>query len=353
MARYEKWSAALAAMAAICVTAQPSTAQTRAAQSGVSFPPQMTFIVGFGAGGSYDSYSRLVAGHIGRFLPGNPSFITQNMPGAGSVRATNHLYEIAPKDGSVIGMIDQAIQAYELMGRSGVKADTSKFNWIGRLVSNSAVLFVWHAAPVKTIEEALTTEVIISASGQASRLNWVILNSVVGTKLKIITGYSGTSEGLLAMERGEIHGLSRPWTAIKAQQGDWLRDGKIRLLLQTGAEKNDELPHVPRMLDLAKSDEDRQLLRFFAAPSEIGRSVVAPPGVSPQAVSALREGFWKMLDDPKFVADLSKSKLDLEPMRGEKLQALVEEGKNVSPRIIERAMALSAAEGGDSGRGAN
>jgi tripartite-type tricarboxylate transporter receptor subunit TctC len=331
---------ALTVLAAATLPVAPGTAHAASPWEGKS----MTFVVGFGVGGSYNAYSRLVAGHIGRFLPGNPTVIVQNMPGAGSVRATNHLYEIAPKDGTVIGMIDQAIQAFELMGRSGLKAESTKFNWIGRLISNSAVLFAWHTAPINKIEDALEKEFIVSASGAASRLNWTIMNKVIGTKIKIITGYKGTGESLLAMQRGEIHGLSRPWTALKASQGDWIKEGKIRLLLQTGAEKNDDLQNVPRMLDLAKNEEDRKLLRFFAAPSEIGRSVVAPPGVPKETVAQLREAFWKAIHDPRFGADLKKSKLDLEPMRGDKLQVLVESGKDVSPAIIERAKALSATQ---------
>lgn len=329
---------AFALTAAFALSAAPA----RAANSADG--KNMTFIVGFGVGGSYNSYSRLVAGHIGRFLPGNPSMVVQNMPGAGSVRATNYLYEIAPKDGTVIGMIDQAIQAYELMGRTGLKADATKFNWIGRLLSNSAVLFASANAPIKKIEDALTTEFIVSASGAASRLNWTIMNKVIGTKIKIITGYKGSNEAFLAMERGEIHGLSRPWTGLKASHADWIKQGKIRLLLQTGAEKNDDLQNVPRMLDLAKNDEDRKLLRFFAAPSEIGRSVVAPPGVSKERVALLRDAFWKTIHDPKFQADLKNSRLDLDPLPGDKLQKLVEDGKDVSPAIVARAKALSATQ---------
>ncbi len=303
---------------------------------------KMTFVVGFGVGGSYNAYSRLIAGHISRFLPGNPTVVVQNMPGAGSVLATNHLYEIAPKDGTEIGMIDQAIQAYELMGRSGLRAKVENFNWVGRLITNSAVLVAWSTSPIKKIEDALTIEFIVSASGAASRLNWTVLNNVVGTKIKMITGYKGTGESLLAMERGEIHGLSRPWTALKSQQGDWIKEGKIRLVLQTGAEKNDELQNVPRMLDLAKNEKDRQLLRFFAAPSEVGRSVVAPPGVPAERVAMLRNAFWKAIHDPRFAEDLKKSGLDLEPLPGDKLQKLVLEGKDVPADVIERAKALSA-----------
>ena len=302
----------------------------------------MTFIVGFGVGGSYNRYSRLVAAHIGRYLPGNPKLVVQNMPGAGSVRATNHLYAVANQDGSVIGMIDQSIQAFELIGRKGLRAEVSKFNWLGRLVTNSAVLFAWHTAPIKKIEDALTTEFIVSASGSASRLNWTVLNKVIGTKIKMITGYRGSGESLLAMQREEIHGLSRPWSALKGSQGEWIKDRKIRLLLQTGAEKNADLPNVPRMLDLARNDNDRRLLAFFAGPSQVGRSVVAPPGVPKDRVALLRDAFWKAIHDDRFQKDLKRSKLSLEPLRGEALQKLVAMSRQVPPKILARAKKIAA-----------
>lgn len=302
----------------------------------------MTFVVGFGVGGSYDRYSRLVAGNIGRQLPGTPTLVVQNMPGAGSVLATNHLYAIAPQDGTVIGMVDQSIQAFELIGRKGLRAEVAKFNWLGRLVSNSAVLFAWHNAPIKKIEDALTTELIVSASGSASRLNWTVLNNVVGTKLKIISGYRSSEEAVLAMQRGEIHGLSRPWPGIKSTMQEWLKEGKIRLLLQTGAQRNAELPDVPRMLDLAKNEADRQVLSFFASPSEIGRSVVAPPGVPADRVALLRDAFWKMINDPAFKEDVTRTQLDLEPLRGDDLQKLVAASRNVPRELVDRANALAA-----------
>jgi tripartite-type tricarboxylate transporter receptor subunit TctC len=302
----------------------------------------MNFIVGYGTGGSYNAYSRLIAAHIVRFLPGKPSIKVQNMPGAGSVRATNHLYKVAAQDGTTIGMIDQAIQAFELLGRKGLKADVSKFNWLGRIVTNSAVLFSWHKSPIKKIEDALTTQFIVSASGSASRLNWTILNNVVGTKIKLITGYRGSGPALLAVERGEIEGLSRPWSAMKASQADWLRDGKIQLLLQTGAKKNADLPNVPRMIDLAKNAADRKLLEFFASPSQVGRSVVAPPGVPAKRVALLRSAFWKAIHDDKFKSDLKRSRLMIEPLEGAKLQALVAASTKVSPDLLKRAKTIAA-----------
>lgn len=302
----------------------------------------MRFIVGFGVGGSYNAYSRLIASHMGRFLPGHPTIVVQNMPGAGSIRATNHLYAVAKHDGSVIGMIDQSIQAYELLGRKGLKAEVSKFQWLGRLVSNSAVLFAWHTAPIKKIQDALKTEFVVSATGAASRLNWTIMNNVIGTRIKMITGYKGTGEALLAMQRGEIQGLSRPWTALKSKQAKWLKEGKIRLLLQTGAVKNADLANVPRMIDLAKNDADLRLLKFFAGPSQVGRSVVAPPGVLAARVKLLRDAFWKAVHDKTFLADLKRTKLALEPLRGEDLQKLVAESRKVDPKLLARAKQIAA-----------
>jgi tripartite-type tricarboxylate transporter receptor subunit TctC len=264
------------------------------------------------------------------------------MPGAGSVRATNHLYAKSKHDGSVIGMIDQSIQAFELLGRKGLTAEVSKFNWLGRLVTNSAVLFSWHTSPIKKIEDALETEFVVSATGSASRLNWTIMNNVIGTKIKMITGYKGTGESLLAMQRGEIMGLSRPWTALKAKQAKWLKEGKIRLLLQTGADKNADLPNVPRMLDMAKNDADLRLLKFFAGPSQVGRSVVAPPGVPADRVALLRDAFWKAVHDPKFKTDLERTKLALEPLRGEDLQKLVAASRDVDPKLLARAKKIAA-----------
>ncbi|HTI87598.1 MAG TPA: hypothetical protein VL966_13415, partial [Alphaproteobacteria bacterium] len=191
------------------------------------------FIIGgSGVSGGYDTYSRLMAAHIGRHLPGEPTVVPQNMPGAGGIRAANFLYGVAPKDGTTIGMIDQAIYLTQILGKAELKADATKFNWIGRMLSNTTVLFAWHTAPVKTIQDAFTKELIVSAPGSSSRMNWMVMNSVLGTKFKIISGYSGTNESKLAMQRGEVQGLSMPWPLLKAEQSDWIRDKTINLLLQ-------------------------------------------------------------------------------------------------------------------------
>ena len=184
----------------------------------------VTFIVPTAPGGGYDTYSRLIARHIGRFLPGQPTVVAQNMPGAGGIRAANYLYNVAPKDGTVIAMLDQAVHLDHILGTPGLNADPARFNWIGRLLSNSAVLYAWHTARVKKIEDVFSHELIVSTSGTASRLNWTVLNNVVGTKFKIITGYKGTTDSRLAMLRGEVDALSQPWSVLKLEGEQLLQE---------------------------------------------------------------------------------------------------------------------------------
>jgi tripartite-type tricarboxylate transporter receptor subunit TctC len=304
----------------------------------------INFIIPSAAGGGYDAYSRLIANHIGRHLPGQPNVVPQNMPGAGSIRATNFLYNVAPKDGTTIGMVDQAIHLNQILGTPGLKADVTKFNWIGRILSNSAVLFAWHDAPVKTIQDAFTKELIVSTSGAASKLNWTVLNNLLGMKFRIITGYKGTADSRLAMERGEVNALSMPWSLLKIEGAELLRDKKINLLLQTGADKHPELPQVPRMIDLARNDAERKVLELFSSPSTIGRSVLAPPGLPKERVVELRAAFMESIKDPALLADVKKFKLELDPLSGEALQASITGGGDLPPELVERARQVAEAK---------
>src|SRR5215510_9604739 len=258
------------------------------------------------------------------------------MPGAAGIRAANYLYAAAPKDGTAIGMLDQATHLDQVLGTPGLNADAARFNWIGRILSNSAVLYAWHLAKVKTIEDALTHELVVAAPGASSRLNWTVLNNVVGTKLKIISGYQGSSDSRLAMMRGEIDALSQPWPVLKVEAEQLLRERQINLLVQTGADKHPELAHVPRMIDLAKTDEDRTLLTLFSSPSTIGRSIAAPPNVPAERVTVLREAFNATIRDPALIEEVRRLKLELGPLDGSALQAAIA-GVNATPEIIARA----------------
>jgi tripartite-type tricarboxylate transporter receptor subunit TctC len=297
----------------------------------------INFIIGTAPGGGYDAYSRLIARHIGKHLPGQPSVVPQNMPGAAGIRAANYLYNVAPKDGTVIGMVDQAVYLDQILGTAGLNVDATKLNWIGRILSNSAVLYARQGAAVKKIEDVFTHELIVSTSGAASRLNWTVLNSLLGMKFKIIPGYQGSNDSRMALVRGEVDALSQPWPVLKVEGEQLLRDKQINLLLQTGADKHPELPHVPRMIDLAKNEEDKVLLALFASPSTIGRSVTAPPDIPAERVQALRQAFMAAIHDPALIDEVKRLKLELDPLDGEALQANIAGTGAVSPDLIARA----------------
>ncbi len=302
----------------------------------------ISLIIASNASGGYDTYGRLLARHLGNYLPGNPSFVVQNMPGAGGIRGANHLYNLAAKDGTVIGIFDQAVFLDQLLEVSGVRADVTKFNWIGRMIGNSAVLFAWHTAQVKKIEDAFSKELIVAASGSSSRLNWTALNAIAGTKFKLLTGYEGPATAKIAMERGEVEALSLPWPVLRNEQRDWLHGHKINLLLQTGLEKNADLPDLPRMVDLGKTAEDRRLLELFTASSVVGRSFVAPPGVPKERVDELRKAFMMMVNSPEFREDVERIKFDIDPMSGEALQDFFAKA-SYPPALIARAKKIAKA----------
>jgi tripartite-type tricarboxylate transporter receptor subunit TctC len=292
-------------------------------------------VVPSGASGGYDSYARLLARHMGRHIPGKPNFVVQNMPGSAGVRAADYLFNVAPQDGTAIGMLEQALYLRQVLEMPGLRGDVRKYNWIGRLVSNSAVLYAWHTAKVQRIEDAFSSELIVAAAGTAPRLNWTALNMLAGTKLRIITGYEGPAAAKIAMERGEVEGVAQPWPVIRRENAEWLRDKKINLLLQTG-DHNQGLEHLPRMTDLAKTEDNRKVLEIFAAPAFIGRSIFTTPNVPADRVALLRGAFDSMLKDAEFIADANKLNLDIESLPGRELQAYF---ANVSfePSLVARA----------------
>lgn len=297
----------------------------------------ITFIIGSAVGGGYDAYSRLIASHIGRHLEGRPTVVPQNMPGAGSIRAANYLYNVARKDGTTIGMLDQAIYLNQILGTPELKIDATKFNWIGRILANSAVLFARRDVQVKKIEDVFGKDLIVSTSGTASKLNWTVLKNALGMKFTLIQGYQGTGDSMLALQRGEVDALSMEWPILKIMGAPLIRDQKINLLLQTGIQKAPDLSQVPRMIDLARNDEERMLLELFSSPSLIGRSVVAPPGMPPERVAEFRRAFMATMQDPAFLGDLKRARLEISPLPGEELQSVVAREGEFPASLIERA----------------
>jgi tripartite-type tricarboxylate transporter receptor subunit TctC len=305
---------------------------------------QVSLLIGTTPGGGYDAYGRAMGRHLGRHIPGNPAVIVKNMPGAGGLTAANYLYNIAPRDGGTIGMIEQSVHAMQLFKTRGLQADVRKFNWLGRVSSNNAALIARSNQPVQKIEDAFAQELNVSATGLSSQLRWTILKKLTGVKFKLIVGHGGTSEAALALERGEIDAFSMPWIVFRVTRADWLRDRKVNVLLQTGLDRASDLPDVPRVVDLGRTDEQRQMLELFSQPEKVGRSLVAPPGTPAERVAELRAAFSAMLKDPDFQAELTTMQIGLEPLEGEALQDFILKSFEYDPDLIARAEALAKPE---------
>lgn len=294
-------------------------------------------IVGSAPGGGYDAYARLVSEHMRRHIPGNPQIVVQNMPGAGSLVATNHIANVAPKDGTVIGAINAAMTTQPLLKPDQAKFDPRKMNWIGSTLREFHIGLVRANSPVKVMADTQKTEIPVAGTGGSTSTYPVITNAVLNTKFKVVQGYQGTAEGMLAMERGEVDGvIGITWASIKATQAAALRDGKIQVLAQFGLRKHPELPNVPLVLDLAKTPEDEAAMRFVFSSQEVGRPWVAPEGVPEKTVAILRKAFDDTMADPEFRADAVKRKLDLDPTPGAEIQKVVEDIYKTSAKVVER-----------------
>ena len=287
---------------------------------------QIKLISSSDVGGGYDASARLLARFMGNHLPGNPQIVVQNMPGAGGIKAANYLYNVAPKDGLTIGGVHRTVPQAPQLGLPGTQFDAAKFNWLGSMNNEVSVCVAWHEAPVKTIEEAMSKTLIVGGSGANDTEQFpAVLNNIIGTKFKVISGYpSGTAVGL-AMERREVDGrCGWSWSSVVTQQGDWIRDKKINILLQISLAKHPDLPNVPLVMDYAKTEQDKQVLEFLFARQIMGRPFLAPPGVPTDIVAALRKAFDDASKDPALVAEADKQKQELTPVSGIAVQTLVE-----------------------------
>ena len=281
--------------------------------------------IGTGPGGGYDAYGRLVARHIGRHIAGNPALVPQNMPGASSLTLTNFLSNTAPRDGTAIGMINQAMPTEQYLDIGNTNYDSKRFNWIGRVSSAVEMAIVWHTVPVNTIEDVRCRETLMGGTGPTSSTVFVpyLLDNLAGMKFKVVTGFNGTTEIALAMERGEVEGSATPLESLTSYRADWVRDRKIRILAQYTAARDAELPDVPTMVELGRGEEARQILGFYASAADVGRSIVAPPAMPAQTVATLRRAFDEMLADPVFLEEGKRTGIQLKPMSGGRLQDLV------------------------------
>ncbi len=304
-------------------------------------------IIGYPAGGSNDIYARLVARHIGKYIPGAPSVVTRNLPGAGSIVAGNYLYNLAPKDGTALGLVSPTMPLDEKLGAKGVKYESAKFNWIGRVAPSTNICFYWRDSAIKTLQDLFDRPSTSGATGAGSTVSVypTVMNNVLGTKIKLVMGYAGSPEAMLAMERGEVEGHSTSFDALRTGHPDWITEGKVRILVQYGLTRHPQLADVPTVLELAHTDEQRQILRAVVNASEIGKMILSPPGQPAERVAALRRAFDRMLDDPEFIADVQTSRVERIPLSGEALQKLVVEVGGMPPEIAAKVQAVYAQGG--------
>ena len=298
---------------------------------------QIRLVVGSAPGGGYDAYGRLLAQYMKAHIPGNPTIIVQNMPGAGSLVAANYIYNVAPKDGTFIGAVNALLSTDPLIYPDRVKFDPRQFRWLGSALRENHVGVVWSATRVKTFDDVLKNELIVAGTGGATNFYPLFVDAILGARVKMIPGYQGTKQGMLAMERGEVGGvMGITWASVKATNAAWLRDDKIRVFIQFGLKKHPELPDVSWIYDYARNDDDRAAMDLAFGNSEFGRPFIAPPGVPDQVVDILRDAFEDTMSDPDFRADAEKRGLDLEITRGVEIQSLIEKIYKTPPQVIER-----------------
>jgi tripartite-type tricarboxylate transporter receptor subunit TctC len=299
----------------------------------------ITIVIGYTAGGSYDLYGRVVARHLGKHIPGQPTVIAQNMPGAGSLKAANYLYEVAPKDGTTLGVIVESAALEQALANPAVQYDAAKFGYVGRVATSNNIFMQWHTAKVQSLADAKHSESSLAGTGPGSIAETVprLLNALTGTRFKLVSGYPASSEAMLAMERGEVDGASSSWTAVNVGKQAWLREGKIRIILQTTPARTAELPDAPSLGEIGDTPEDKLVFGLYASGSAIGRSLLAPPDLPAERLQALRDAFQAMVRDSEFIADLQRLNVELDPLPGAAVAELAARALAAPAAVRERA----------------
>jgi len=329
--------AALGLVAALGVTPAPAqpAAEPFAGKT-------VNLIIGFGPGGGYDRWGRTLARHIGRHLPGKPSVVAQNMPGAGSYVAASHIYNAAPRDGTVFGIIARDAALGPLSGAPGARFDATKLSWIGSPTKEHNVCIAYHAAKVKNVKQLHDTQLILgdTGPGTGTRSYPKVLNDLFGFKFKLVSGFRSSADVFLAIERGEVEGICESFDSVNARRPKWIPDKVVNVLLHAGSASPPELKAVPNVLTLARTDEERQVLEYLYAGQDIGRPFVAPPGLPPARLTLLREAFNATMKDPEFIADVKRGKFDLDPESGDHLEMLIKKLYATPKPVIERVSRL-------------
>lgn len=303
---------------------------------------QIRLIVGSAPGGGYDAYGRLLAQYMRSHIPGNPTIVVQNMPGAGSLVAANYIYNVAPKDGTFFGAVNAMLATDPLVYPERVKFDPRQFRWLGSALRENHVGVAWSSTRVQSFDDVLKNELIVAGTGGATNFYPLFVDALLGARMKMIPGYQGTKQGMLAMERGEVGGVvGITYASVKATNGTWLRDNKIRVFIQFGLKKHPELPDVSWIYDYAKNDDDRAAMDLAFGNSEFGRPFMAPPGVPNQVVDILRDAFEDTMNDPEFQAEAERRQLDLSFTSGQEIQSLIDKIYRTPPAVVARVKQIA------------
>lgn len=339
MGKVLSYGALLAPLVALAALVLGSTASAETVESFYK-GKRLTMLVASAAGGGYDAYARLVSRHLGRFIPGNPSFIVQNMPGAGGAVAAGYLYNVAAKDGTVIEELQREVLIAPLLESRNVenRYDPRKFNWLGSLNSETGLIVAWHTSRLKTFNDLLTTPLLVGSTGPSEDFLSIFLNRALGTKLKMVEGYRSSTDVYLAMERGEIEGrVSNGWSGDKAILAPWLADGKVRFLAALAVEKSRVLPDLPLITEFAHNSVDRQVIELLLASALWGRPFALPPNVPTDRVAALRKAFSDMAGDPQFLAEAARLDFDIDAIDGNRIDRALDHAYDAPPEIIDMA----------------
>jgi len=300
----------------------------------------LKLVIGYSAGGGYDLYARMLAKYFGTHIPGNPTVVPTNMEGAGSLRAANYLYSAAPKDGTVIGTFSRSFAIAPLI--STAPFDARKFTWLGSVTKDVSVCITWHSSAIKSWNDMMSRQFVAGgeAAGSDPNIFALMYKNVFGANVKLVSGYPGTNDIMLAMERGEVHGLCGiSWSTIKARHAEWISQNKINVPVQAAMQRDPQLPSVPLVFELAKNEEQTQILKLLIATQVLARPFAAPPEVPIDRTQILRKAFDDTMSDPDFRAEADKLSIDVNPISGPSIQALVEEIYTTPKEVLAKAAA--------------
>jgi tripartite-type tricarboxylate transporter receptor subunit TctC len=314
---------------------------------------QINWILSAGAGGGYSSYARAFAPYFSEHIPGKPNVVIQNMPGGGGIRAMNYLYSVAPKDGTTIGLVHSSVPFAPLYGVKGATFDPRKVNWIGSLATERGICVAWHTSNIKTWQDLFDKEFIVGGTGAGSQMETMpaMLNKLFGTKIKIISGYTGGNEVYIAMERGEVHGrCGGLWSSIESTRPDWFPQKKVSIPVQIALDRNPRIPDVPAIIEFTKDERTKQVLELILAPQGMDRPVLTPGDVPADRVAALRAAFKAAMEDSRFVAEAERQRLAIEYVSGPAVAKIIDRAFSLPEDVVKQAnesMNLSGASSTD------